>query len=324
MVSKPKSKEEEKRLAREQALQAKKNDPLIQSRPKNFGIGRDIQPKRDLTRFVRWPRYIRLQRQRAVLYKRLKIPPPINQFRACTLDRQTGECLRRKACRFRNRFFLTNLFPSLPPTLLTATQLFRLLDKYRPESSKQKRDRLRSIAQKKADGKTVTPAKRPPVVHFGANKVTTLVEKKRAQLVVIAADVDPIEIVLHLPTLCRKMGIPYCIVRGGRARLGRVCHKKTSSALALESVNPEDRSTLNKLAEVLKTNFNDRHDTLRKQWGGRVLSKKSRVRIARYQMIRARELAHKQEQLASGGGSSTPGAQKAAATTEAVAEVEVK
>lgn len=292
MVSKPKSKEEEKRLAREQALLAKKNDPLIQSRPKNFGIGRDVQPKRDLTRFVRWPRYIRLQRQRAVLYKRLKIPPPINQFRACTLDRQT------------------------------ATQLFRLLDKYRPESQKQKRDRLRSIAQKKADGKTVTPAKRPPVVHFGSNKVTTLVEKKRAQLVVIAADVDPIEIVLHLPTLCRKMGIPYCIVRGGRARLGRVCHKKTVSALALESVNPEDRSTLNKLSEVVKNNFNDRHDTLRKQWGGRVLSKKSRVRIARYQMIRARELAHKQEQLASGGGSSTPGAAKvaAAATTEGAAE----
>ncbi|TNN68135.1 60S ribosomal protein L7a [Liparis tanakae] len=51
-------------------------------RPKNFGIGQDIQPKRDLTRFVKWPRYIRLQRQRAILYKRLKVPPEINQFTA--------------------------------------------------------------------------------------------------------------------------------------------------------------------------------------------------------------------------------------------------
>nr|XP_051711914.1 60S ribosomal protein L7a-like [Oryctolagus cuniculus] len=45
-------------------------NPLLVKRPKNFGIGQDIQPKRDLTRFVKWPRYIRLQRQRAILYKR--------------------------------------------------------------------------------------------------------------------------------------------------------------------------------------------------------------------------------------------------------------
>lgn len=51
--------------------------------------GQDIQPKRDLTRFVKWPRYIRLQRQRAILYKRLKVPPAINQFTQA-LDRQTG------------------------------------------------------------------------------------------------------------------------------------------------------------------------------------------------------------------------------------------
>ena len=35
-------------------------------------------------------RYIRLQRQKAVLQTRLKIPPPINQFRNA-LDKQTGK-----------------------------------------------------------------------------------------------------------------------------------------------------------------------------------------------------------------------------------------
>ena len=55
-------------------------NPLFEKRPKNFGIGQDIQPKRDLTRFVKWPRYIRLQRQRAILYVQLKVPPAINQF----------------------------------------------------------------------------------------------------------------------------------------------------------------------------------------------------------------------------------------------------
>ncbi len=63
-------------------IKEKKKNPLIQKRPKNFGIGQDIQPKRDLTRFVRWPRYILLQRKRAILNQRIKVPPSVNQFRA--------------------------------------------------------------------------------------------------------------------------------------------------------------------------------------------------------------------------------------------------
>ena len=210
-------------------------------------------------------------------------------------------------------FSITNL-TSLYLNKKIAIQLFRLLDKYRPEDKKAKRDRLRQLAKEKLKAEK-TPAKRPPVVQFGVNKVTTLVEQKRAQLVVIAADVDPIEIVIHLPTLCRKMGIPYCIVRGGRARLGRVVRKKTASAIAIETVNPEDKTTLNKLAEVIRTNFNDRQETIRKQWGTRKLSNKSRIKIARYQQIRAKELAHKQEQLASGGGATLASIKTPAATT---------
>jgi len=68
----------------------REKNPLFDSRPRNFGIGGDIQPKRDLSRFVRWPKYIRLQRQKAVLQTRLKIPPAVNQFYT-TLDKQTGE-----------------------------------------------------------------------------------------------------------------------------------------------------------------------------------------------------------------------------------------
>jgi len=64
-------------------------NPLFEKRPRNFGIGQDIQPKRDLSRFVKWPKYIRLQRQKAVLQTRLKVPPPVEQFNS-TLDKQTG------------------------------------------------------------------------------------------------------------------------------------------------------------------------------------------------------------------------------------------
>merc|ERR1712147_488698 len=69
--------------------EAKESNPLFEKTPKSFGIGGDIQPKRDLTRFVKWPKYVRIQRQRAVLQKRLKVPPVVNQFSQC-LDKQTA------------------------------------------------------------------------------------------------------------------------------------------------------------------------------------------------------------------------------------------
>ncbi len=55
--------------------------------------------------------------------------------------------------------------------------------------------------------------KRPVVVKYGINHVTSLVEQGKAQLVVIAHDVDPIELVVWLPALCRRMGVPYMIVK---------------------------------------------------------------------------------------------------------------
>ena len=62
----------------------KKVDPLFQAAPRNFRVGGDIRPTRDLSRFVKWPRYVRLQRQKKILKERLKIPPALNQRRAAS------------------------------------------------------------------------------------------------------------------------------------------------------------------------------------------------------------------------------------------------
>jgi Ribosomal protein L7Ae/L30e/S12e/Gadd45 family len=51
------------------------------------------------------------------------------------------------------------------------------------------------------------------VVKYGINHITTLVENGKAQMVAIAHDVDPVELVVWLPALCKKMGVPYCIVK---------------------------------------------------------------------------------------------------------------
>merc|ERR1712128_329470 len=140
--------------------EAKESNPLFEKTPKSFGIGGDIQPKRDLTRFVKWPKYARIQRQRAVLQKRLKVPPMVNQFSQC-LDKQT------------------------------AAAFFKLALKYKPESRAEKKARLTARAEAKAAGGADEPDQKPNLMSVGVNNVTVQIEKKKAQLVVIAHDVDP-------------------------------------------------------------------------------------------------------------------------------------
>lgn len=69
-----------------------------------------------------------------------------------------------------------------------------MLDKYRPETKQAKKERLRKRAEERVEGKQDRPTKRLPVVRSGVNTVTALVESKKAQLVIIAHDVDPIEV----------------------------------------------------------------------------------------------------------------------------------
>ena len=173
----------------------------LTSRGLIFFSGQDIQPTTDLTRFVKWPEYVRLQRQKVILSQRLKVPPAIAQF-SHTLDKNT------------------------------ATQLFKLLDKYRPETKQEKKARLDATAKETAEGKTQKDTKKPIFAKYGLNHCVALIEAKKAALVVIAHDVDPIELVVFLPALCRKMGIPYAIIKG-KARLGTVVYKKVTPQTTL-------------------------------------------------------------------------------------------
>lgn len=241
------------------AKKAEEKKTIFVKKAKNFSIGGDIQPQRDLGRFVKWPKYVRLQRQKQVLMKRLKIPPSINQFNLA-LDKNT------------------------------ATQLFRLLHKYRPENKAQKKERLTKLAAARAENKDADAGPKPLTIKYGINHITGLVEQKKAKLVVIAHDVDPIEIVIWLPALCRKMGVPYCIVKG-KSRLGSLVHKKTATAIALTEVQKEDQSSFSKIIESVTLNFNEQFDTVRRRWGGGILGGKTMVKLARQERERRREEA---------------------------------
>jgi len=229
-------------IAKKPAAPKKEVNPLYEKRPKSFGIGGALPPRKLLNRYVKWPQYVRIQRQRRVLLQRLKVPPALNQFTK-TLDKNM------------------------------AGNLFKLMMKYRPEDKAAKKERLMAKAQAEEAGNTVE-SKKPIVVKFGLNHITYLIEQGKAQMVVIANDVDPIELVVWLPALCRKMGVPYCIVKG-KARLGALVHQKTAAAVAITAVKNEDKHDLTKIVESIKLNFNDRYEDARRQWGGGILGCKS-------------------------------------------------
>jgi large subunit ribosomal protein L7Ae len=235
-------------------------NPLFERRPKNFGIGGDIAPKGKLNlhRFVKWPKCVRIQRQKRILSQRLKVPPALNQFTR-TLDKNS------------------------------AATLFSVLMKYRPEDKAAKKDRLLAEATARAAGKEVEK-KKPNFVKYGINHITALIESadaaNRPKLVVIAHDVDPIEIVVWLPALCKKFKVPYVIVKG-KARLGQLVHKKNASCVALCNVNNEDQREFAKLCEIALAQYNN---GTRVGWGGGKLGPKAAAALKKREKAIAREM----------------------------------
>ena len=55
-------------------------------------------------------------------------------------------------------------------------------------------------------------ASKTGVVRKGTNEATKAIERAQAKLVVIAEDVDPPEVIAHLPLLCEERKIPYVFV----------------------------------------------------------------------------------------------------------------
>jgi large subunit ribosomal protein L7Ae len=231
------------------------------ARPKNFGIGADVPYSRDISRFMRWPAFVTRQRKKRVLQRRLKVPPTLNQF-AKVLDRTS-----------RN-------------------EVLKLLKKYAPETRKQRRERVKKAAEAKAnDSKKTVSTKAPTAIVSGIQEVTRAIEKKEAKLVVIANNVDPIELVLWLPALCRANKVPYAIVKD-KARLGEAVHQKTVTAVAVTEVKSEDEGALKNVIRTVNARFLSRSAVVSRQWGGLKLSLRSRAAIRKKRATAAGKLSN--------------------------------
>ena len=65
----------------------------------------------------------------------------------------------------------------------------------------------------------IEKAKQTGKIEKGTNEVTKAIERGTAKFVAYAADVEPKEIVAHIPLLCKEKGIP-CLEADSKEKLG--------------------------------------------------------------------------------------------------------
>ena len=85
----------------------------------------------------------------------------------------------------------------------------------------------------------------------GVNEATKSIERGKAKLIVIAEDVNPQELILHIPSLCREKEIPFVSVPS-KKELGACVGLKVSTAcIAIEDeIFMKDNSKL--IADIKK------------------------------------------------------------------------
>jgi len=75
----------------------------------------------------------------------------------------------------------------------------------------------------------------------GANEATKTLNRGISEFIVMAADTEPLEILLHLPLLCEDKNVPYVFVPS-KVALGRACG--VSRPVIAASITSNDASQL--------------------------------------------------------------------------------
>jgi U4/U6 small nuclear ribonucleoprotein SNU13 len=121
-----------------------------------------------------------------------------------------------------------------------------------PEEEKEEVDKrifpLASKSIQKDIFNTITRCAQLKKIKKGANEATKTLNRGISELIVIAADAKPLEIVLHLPLLCEDKNVSYVFVESQKL-LGRACGvSRPVIAASILSKGPDDlQTTLEKL-----------------------------------------------------------------------------
>ena len=75
------------------------------------------------------------------------------------------------------------------------------------------------------------------------------------RIVVIAADISPIDVLTHLPILCEDKGVPYIYVKS-RAEVGEACKTKRPTSCVLIQTPTKDskkvKQSFDRCSELVK------------------------------------------------------------------------
>lgn len=85
-------------------------------------------------------------------------------------------------------------------------------------------------------------------IRIGINETTKAIERGQAKLVMIAEDVNPREIVMHLPVLCEEKKIPYSYINTKKELGEKVGIEVGTASVAIT----DEGGTKKELDEVIK------------------------------------------------------------------------
>ncbi|MCL2460908.1 MAG: 50S ribosomal protein L7Ae [Euryarchaeota archaeon] len=96
----------------------------------------------------------------------------------------------------------------------------------------------------------VETARETGKIKKGSNEATKAVERGVAQLVIIGADVEPAEIVMHLGPLCEEKKIPYVFI-AQQNNIGGACGLEVGCAAAAIIKSGKAKEMIDSIAEQI-------------------------------------------------------------------------
>ena len=110
------------------------------------------------------------------------------------------------------------------------------------ETPKELSDKAYNLAEMARDGGKIKK---------GPNEVTKAVERGEAAVVIMAVDVEPPEILAHMPALCEERGVPYVYVPA-KVELGNAIGlEKPTASIAIVDVG-KGKAHCDEIAEAVK------------------------------------------------------------------------
>lgn len=86
----------------------------------------------------------------------------------------------------------------------------------------------------------------------GANEATKTLNRGIAEIIILTADTEPLEILLHLPLLCEEKNVPYIFIPS-KVALGRACG--VTRPVIAASITTNENKELSSLINTVKKNI---------------------------------------------------------------------